>query len=107
VLTVTIVLIPLKSYDFQKAYLTLYYGADGGIAAFLIVQTANLRLTEVKLSLDRTEPQFKAAILKKLKIVLVCFWVSCFNPACITLLLLKLLHKYVAWSPNAGIAHHK
>jgi hypothetical protein len=63
VLTVTIVLIPLKSYDFQKAYLTLYYGAHGGIAAFLIVQTAMLRLAVVMLPRDRTEPQFKAAIL--------------------------------------------
>jgi hypothetical protein len=58
----------LKSYDFQKAYLILYYGAYGGIAAFLIVQTAMLRLAVVKLllPLDRTEPQFKAAIFKKL-----------------------------------------
>jgi hypothetical protein len=52
VLTVTIVLIPLKSYDFQKAYLTLYYGAHGGIAALLIVQTAMLWLAVVKLPLD-------------------------------------------------------
>jgi hypothetical protein len=69
VLTVTIVFIPLKSYDFQKAYLTLYYGDRGGIAAFLIVQTAMLRLAVVKLTRDRTEPQFKAAILKKLQIL--------------------------------------
>jgi hypothetical protein len=66
VLTVTIVLIPLKSYDFQKAYLILYYGAYGGIAAFLIVQTAMLRLAVVKLPLDLTEPQLKVAICKKL-----------------------------------------
>jgi hypothetical protein len=65
VLTVTIVLTPLKSYDFQKAYLTLYYGAYRGIAAFLIVQTAMLRLAVVKLPLDRTEPQLKVAICKK------------------------------------------
>jgi hypothetical protein len=66
VLTVTIVLIPLKSYDFQKAYFTVYYGAYRGIAAFLMVQTIMLRLTEVKLPLDHTEPQLKVAILKKL-----------------------------------------
>jgi hypothetical protein len=64
VLTVTIVLIPLKSYDFQKAYLTLYYGAYRGIAAFLMVQTIMLSLTAVKLPLDRTEPKLKAANLK-------------------------------------------
>jgi hypothetical protein len=63
VLTVTIVLIPLKSYDFQKSYLILYYGAYRGIAAFLIVQTAMLRLAVVKLPLDLTEPQLKVAIL--------------------------------------------
>jgi hypothetical protein len=63
VLTVTIVLIPLKSYDFQKAYLTLYYGDRGGIAAFLIVQTAMLRLAVVLLPLDRIEPQLKVSIL--------------------------------------------
>jgi hypothetical protein len=84
VLTVTIVFIPLKSYDFQKAYLTLYYGDHGGIAAFLIVQTAMLRLAVVKLQCDRTEPQFKAAILKiisghKNNILIVCFQSSCFN----------------------------
>jgi hypothetical protein len=56
----------LKSYDFQKAYLTFYYGAHGGIAVFLIVQTIMLSLTEVELPLDRTEPQLKVAILKKL-----------------------------------------
>jgi hypothetical protein len=67
VLTVTIVLIPLKSYDFQKAYLTLYYDDRGGIAAFLIVQTAMLWLTEVKLPLDRIEPQRKVAMLPFLK----------------------------------------
>jgi hypothetical protein len=72
VLTVTIVLIPLKSYDFQKAYLTFYYGDRGGIAAFLIVQTAMLRLAVVKLTRDRTEPQFKAASLKNLRIVSDC-----------------------------------
>jgi hypothetical protein len=59
----------LKSYDFQKAYLTLYYGADGGIAAFLIVQTAMLRLAGVMLPGDRTETQFKANTLKKLQIL--------------------------------------
>jgi hypothetical protein len=69
VLTVTIVLIPLKSYDFQKAFLTFYYGDRGGIAVFLIVQTAMLRLAVVMLPLDRTEPQFKAAIFRKLRIV--------------------------------------
>jgi hypothetical protein len=59
----------LKSYDFQKAYLTLYYGDHGGIAAFLIVQTAMLRLAVVMLPCDRTKPQLKVAILKKLQIV--------------------------------------
>jgi hypothetical protein len=59
----------LKSYDFQKAYLTLYYGAYGGIAAFLRVQTAMLRLAVVMLPLVRTEPQLKVAILKKLQII--------------------------------------
>jgi hypothetical protein len=84
VLTVTIVLIPLKSYDFQKAYLTLYYGVYRGIAALLIVQTIMLSLTEVELPLDRTEPQSKVAMLPSLKsckssqiakpnILIVCF----------------------------------
>jgi hypothetical protein len=59
----------LKSYDFQKAYLIFYYDARGGIAAFLMVQTAMLRLAVVMLSCDRTELQFKAAILKKLQVV--------------------------------------
>jgi hypothetical protein len=59
----------LKSYDFQKAYLALYYGDYRSIAAFLIVQTTMLRLIEVKLPLDRTELQLKVAILKKLQIV--------------------------------------
>jgi hypothetical protein len=57
----------LKSYDFQKAYLTFYYGAHSDIAAFLIVQAAMLRLAVVKLPLDQTKAQ--GAILKNLQIV--------------------------------------